>query len=145
MKISSVQRLIPNHSEFSIQPSKFIRHSSFRIQNSALFVLAEVDIGRDLKFQGNTSAAGIPEFQDLGSLISQWLPNVYVVAGLVLFFFILLGGIGFISAAGNQEEIQKSQKVLTSAILGFAILFGSYWIIQIIQVLTGIPILKPNL
>ena len=105
--------------------------------------LAEVDIGKTFTFQEGATAED--SFKDFGSLITQWLPNVYVVAGIVLFFVALLGGFSIITNAGNQEKIQSGQKVLTSALIGFAILFGSYWIIQIIQVLTGVPILGSGL
>lgn len=108
-------------------------------------MLAEVNIGEALKFQGNVGVTGIPEFQEAGALISAWLPNIYVVAGIVLFFFALLGGFTMITNAGDTEKIQQGQKTLTAAAIGFAILFGSYWIIQIIQVLTGIPILSSKL
>lgn len=102
-----------------------------------------LDIGEQYKFQGNVGASSA--FSDIGSLISDWLPNIYVIAGLVLFFFILFGGFKMITNAGNQEKLAEGQKVLTSAVIGFAILFGSYWIIQIIQVLTGVPILGSKL
>ena len=99
-----------------------------------------IDIGDAFKFQGGASAS--TSFTNLGSLISLWLPNVYVVAGLILFFLTLFGGFQFITAAGDEKKIEEGKNVLSSAILGFAILFGSYWIIQIIQILTGVPILK---
>ena len=112
---------------------------------SSLGLLAEVIIGEEFKFQGNDGVTGVPEFNEVGKLVSAWLPNVYVVSGIVLFFLVLLGGFSMVMNAGNQEKIQQGQKVLTSALIGFGILFGSYWIIQIIQVLTGVPILGSGL
>lgn len=107
--------------------------------------LAEVDIGNEFLFQGNAPAGSVPELQGIGLYVSKILPNVYVVAGLILFFLVLFGGFHVITGAGDQEKVQKGKAILTSAILGFGILFGSYWIIQIIQVLTGVPILKSTL
>jgi hypothetical protein len=105
--------------------------------------LAEVDIGKTFTFQEGATAED--SFKDFGSLITQWLPNVYVASGIVLFFMVLGGGVSMVMNAGNQEKLQQGQKVLTSALIGFGILFGSYWIIQIIQVLTGVPILGSGL
>jgi len=104
-----------------------------------------VNIGEELKLQNNISIKDANEFQSVGALISAWLPNVYVIAGIILFFLALFGGFGVITGAGNQDKLKQGQKVLTSALVGFGILFGSYWIIQIIQVLTGVPILNPSL
>jgi uncharacterized membrane protein len=104
---------------------------------------AQIEIGEEYLFQEGEKAGEV--FTDLGSLISQWLPNVYVVAGLILFFFVLLGGFNIITSAGNKEKLSEGGKTLESAVIGFVILFASYWIIQIIQVVTGIPILVSEL
>jgi len=120
-------------------------YSVFSIQNSVLFVLAEVNIGKSFTFQEGAAAKDVAEFNEVGKLVSAWLPNVYVIAGIILFFLALFGGFGVITGAGNQDKLKQGQKVLTSALVGFGILFGSYWIIQIIQVLTGVPILNPSL
>lgn len=116
---------------------------AFGLRPLAFGLLAEVNIGEEFKFQKDAKA--IDTFKDFGSLVSQWLPNVYVAAGIVLFFMVLGGGFSMVMNAGNQEKLQQGQKVLTSALIGFAILFGSYWIIQIIQVITGVPILGSGL
>ena len=120
-------------------------HSKFSIQNSVFSVAfaaagSGVDIGNEFLFQGNASAQSA--FPNVSTFIATILPNVYVVAGLVLFFLVLLGGFFTITGAGDEEKIKRGHMILTSAILGFAIVFGSFWLIQIIQILTGVPILK---
>jgi hypothetical protein len=75
------------------------------------------------------------------SFLSKILPNVYIIAGLILLFLLVFGGFTLITSAGDPEKSQQGQKTITNAIIGFLIIFASYWIIQIIQVLTGIPIL----
>lgn len=106
--------------------------------------LAQVDIGTDLKFQGG-SAGSIAEFQSIGGLISSWLPNIYILGGIIVLISIIASGLMWITNAGDQKKLEEAQKILTFAIMGFVFLFASYWIIQIIQVLTGIPILNSNL
>ncbi len=118
-------------------------HSVFSIRNSVFGLLAEVNIGESFTFQDDAKA--IDTFKDFGALVTQWLPNVYVAGGIILFFMVLGGGFSMVMNAGNQEKLQQGNKVLTSALVGFGILFGSYWIIQIIQVLTGVPILGSGL
>jgi hypothetical protein len=82
----------------------------------------------------------INEYNSLGAFISSVLPNVYLIAGLILFFLIIFSGYGLLSAGGDQEKLKQSSKALTAAITGFLIIFASYWMIQIIEVLTGINI-----
>lgn len=107
--------------------------------------LLSVDIGIDLYLQNLTQIQQVLEFQSFTNLISAWLPNVYVVAGIIIFFYLLLGGFTMITSAGNFEKLKQGQKAITTAIMGFVIIFASYWIIQIIQIITGVPILKSTL
>ena len=86
--------------------------------------------------------ADVPSVYDL---ISQILPNAYIIAGLILFFYLIGGGFILIANAGNPEATKNGQKIITNAIIGFIILFCSYWLIQIIEIITAIPILHPTL
>src|SRR5690606_27251137 len=90
-----------------------------------------------------TTVAG--QFPTLGSLISTILPNVFIISGVVLLFLLFFGGFTIITSNGNPEQTQKGMQSLTAAIIGFVIIFSSYWIIQIIQIITGIPILNSEL
>lgn len=102
----------------------------------------QIDLGQALNFQGQSAKEAYP---NISTLISNILPNVYILAGLILLFGIIFGGFTMISNAGNKEKQQQGKEVITKSLLGFAIIFASYWIIQIIQILTGINILNPNL
>jgi len=101
------------------------------------------NIGGEFKL-GNQGIAEKPAFNSLGDFISALLPNVYIIAGLILFFLILLGGFGILTAGGNPEKLAQGSKALTAALIGFLIIFASYWIIQIIEVLTGVKIFNPG-
>ncbi len=75
------------------------------------------------------------------SLISSILPTVYIVAGLILFIYLVVGGFMLIASAGNEKQAEGGKQAVTNAIIGFVIIFASYWIIQIIQIITGLKIL----
>lgn len=87
-----------------------------------------------------------PPFSDIGSFVSTLLPNVYVVAGVILFLLLIFGGFTYIVSAGQQkpEGVQKGKKAITAALIGFLLIFTSWWIIQIIEVITGLEILQPE-
>lgn len=76
----------------------------------------------------------------VGGLVSLLLNIAFVAAGLVLLFFFIIGGIGMISGAGpeNPQKAEQSKKTLTSAVIGFVIVFASYWIVKLIGQLLGI-------
>lgn len=83
-----------------------------------------------------------PAYQSLGGFISAVLPNIYVFAGVIAFFLVLIAGLMFIINAGKgeSEQAKEWQGTLTASIAGLLIIFLSYWIIQIIEALTGIKI-----
>ncbi len=80
----------------------------------------------------------------IGGFLSILLPNILVIAGIIIFFFILLGGFTMITNAGNPEKQKEGSQIITGAVLGFVIIFGAYWLIQIIGILLGFDILNPK-
>ena len=101
--------------------------------------VSTLDLGTALKFQDGDASS---TYQGVGSLINNILPNIYIAGGLVIFIMIVMGGFTIIANAGNPDKIKEGGKTITSAIIGLLVLFGSYWIIQIIQVVTGVNILR---
>ena len=104
-----------------------------------------INIGQDLKLQDDTPIGSVPQFKSVGALISAWLPNIYILGGILVLILIIASGFMWITNAGDIKKIEESQKILTFAIMGFIFLFASYWIIQIVQILTGVPILNSTL
>ncbi len=94
---------------------------------------------------GSTFSSPIGVTIGLADLVSLFLSNAVVFAGIIFFFLILGGGIAMISGAGqdNPERVAKGRQAVTAAIIGFIIIFAAYWIILFIQTLTGLEILNP--
>jgi hypothetical protein len=91
--------------------------------------------------------SGLTTSTTLGGIISNILPNIYILAGIILFFLLVAGGLMFLISAGqeNPEGAAKGGQAVTAALIGFLIIFASYWIIQIIKVITGIDFLSGGL
>ncbi|OGM10796.1 hypothetical protein A2Z22_02830 [Candidatus Woesebacteria bacterium RBG_16_34_12] len=89
------------------------------------------------------SPFGHPGF-GLGVLVSIIVSNAMIIASLILLFLLIFGGISIIigAGAGNPESTAKGKKAATSALIGFLIIFAAYWIIQIIEKITGMAILS---
>jgi len=76
----------------------------------------------------------------VGNLVSVIVTNSFVIAGVLILFFLILGGFYIITGAGGQnpENVAKGRQAATSAAIGFIIVFVAYWIIRIIELITGV-------
>jgi len=76
----------------------------------------------------------------IGEIISALLPYIFTIAGLALFVFLIIGGFGLLTSGGNPEKVKSAQGKITSAIIGFVIIFVSYWLVRILEIVFGIDI-----
>ena len=77
---------------------------------------------------------------NIGAIINLALPYLFVIAGLILLFMLILGGIGMMLGANNEAGLKKAQGQISNALLGFLMLFISYWLVQIVEAILGITI-----
>jgi len=77
---------------------------------------------------------------DPGPIISNLISVVFVVAGVYILFMFIFAGLGMIKSAGSgsPEDAAKAKRTLTYTLIGFTVVFTSYWIVRFIEVITGI-------
>jgi uncharacterized membrane protein len=80
-------------------------------------------------------------FPTLGSVIGEGLKYVYVIAGLILLIMLIMGGITLMTAAGDQNKTKQGYGMISSGLIGFLIIFISYFVAQIVQVALGVKFL----
>ena len=80
-------------------------------------------------------------FTDIGSIVSKLLPYVYVIAGLVLLLMLISGGIGLMTSAGNPDKSKAAWGKITGGLIGFLIIFVSYFIALIVEKILGVSFL----
>ncbi len=77
---------------------------------------------------------------NLGAVITSALKYLFPIAGLILLFMLIMGGLELMTSSGNPEATQKGYKKILFAMVGFLLIFLSYWIIQILEAILGITI-----
>ena len=111
--------------------------------------LLALDIGKQfwVRPETETGIRGASGFGSIGEIISNLLPNIYTIAGIILFIILIVGGLMFMMGAGqeNPEAAKRGKQAITSSLIGFLIIFCSYWIIKIIEIVTGLDIFNSNL
>lgn len=94
----------------------------------------------------NPSGTGVGEkYGNVSDLLQLLLPNAFIFAGIILFILLIFGGLTIITSAGNAKEMEKGTQAIGGALLGFLLIFAAYWIIQIVQVVTGVQIFQSGL
>ncbi|MEO8581546.1 MAG: hypothetical protein ABI425_03090 [Patescibacteria group bacterium] len=101
-------------------------------------LLASIDLGTAIKIN-DTQSVG-EQYKDLGSLINLIVPNIFLLAGVIFLFLMIAGGLSIISSE-STKSVEEGQKKITSALIGFVVMFSAYWIIQVVELLTGLKIL----
>jgi len=79
------------------------------------------------------------KFTSLADVVNKFSQNIIVIAGTIFFVLILVAGLGLIISAGNKDSkaMEQNQNFLLYAIIGFVIIFSAFWIVQLINYLTG--------
>lgn len=97
-----------------------------------LTLLSQIDIS-------NNFNSPFGKEKTVGDLVSLFLNGAFVIAGILVLVLFLVGGFSIIAGAGNEnpEAAQKGKNAITGAIAGFVIIFAAYWIIRIIEIMTG--------
>ncbi len=88
---------------------------------------------------GSTFGSPFGNTKGIGDLITLILNASFAVSGIIILFLFIFAGISLISGAGSSDpqKIEKGKKAVTTAIIGFIIIFGAYWVIRIIEIITG--------
>lgn len=80
-----------------------------------------------------------------GDLVNVIVRNAFVFAGIISFLLLIFGSFQVIVAAGDTKKMETGRNAITGAIVGLLLVVGSFWIVQIIEVVTGTKILSPGI
>ena len=76
-----------------------------------------------------------------GGIISEILAYSFPIAGVILFVMLIMAGFKMLTGASNSSSMEEGKKMISTAVIGFIILFAAYWIAQLIEIIFGIRIL----
>ena len=74
----------------------------------------------------------------IGSIVSGILVFVFPLAGLILLLYLLYGGYNMMLSGGDPKRAATAKSIMTTALIGFVIIFMSYWIVKIVGSILGL-------
>lgn len=90
-----------------------------------------IDLENALSGTGFAKVAGYT----VPKLISTGLNLLFVAAAVVSFIFLIVGGIQWITAGGEKDNLDKARKKITGAVIGLAIVLSVYAIATIVDII----------
>lgn len=85
-----------------------------------------------------SEVSGKGDLSTPGGIINAAMPYLFSIAGLILFVMIVWGAFEIMTGATDPKSADSGKKRITAAVIGFVLLFLSYWIGQIIQYVFGL-------
>ena len=75
---------------------------------------------------------------NLGSIISGVLGFVMAIATLMVFLYLILGGIQWITSGGDKGKTEEARNKITAAVIGLIVLAAAYAVLQIMLHFLGL-------
>jgi len=77
-------------------------------------------------------------FTNLGSLVGGAVGLVIIFALIIAFFFLIIGGIKWITSGGDKAQVEEARNQITNALIGLAIVAAAWAIMKLIGFFFGI-------
>ncbi len=87
----------------------------------------------------NAGEAGF-RITDLGVLINALLRVTLGIVGLLVFVFLIWGGIEWLTAGGDKSKTESARQKITNAIIGLAIVAAAFAISAILSRFFGVGV-----
>ncbi len=102
--------------------------------------LAQIKIDEAFKSPwGLRPAPGGTETGSIGILVSLFLNVSFAISGVIILFMLIYAGFKTVQGAGSGDpkSAEQAKQAATSAAIGFVIIFSAFWIIRLIELITG--------
>lgn len=77
---------------------------------------------------------------DLGVFISKLVGLALIVAAILVFIYLVWGGLQWITSGGDKGKTEEARNRITAALVGLAIVAAAWAIIQLVSYFFGIDI-----
>ncbi|MEK7458148.1 MAG: hypothetical protein AAB612_01525 [Patescibacteria group bacterium] len=87
----------------------------------------------------NPQANGF-KITDIGLLFSRVLNVALLVSAILVFAYLVLGGVEWITSGGDKGKTEGARNKITAALVGLAIVAASYALMQVVAYFFGIDV-----
>ncbi len=99
-------------------------------------LLAQTNI--NLKVPGGNT--GAVNSLTIGQVIGALIKISLVIAAIVFFFMLVVGGIRWIMSGGDKGQTEAARNQITAALIGLVIVFAAWAIAQLVGTFFGVDV-----
>ena len=88
------------------------------------------------ELQGNT---------DIIQIVRAIIRFILLIAFVLAFIFLLIGGLRWITAGGDEKSVASARGMITAALIGLVIVLLAFAIIKLVETFFGVTIVSGNL
>ena len=96
-----------------------------------------VDIGTYLRLSDDKPVKAV--YTSPAFLVNLLVRNIMIVGGMFVLILAILAGYSYLTK--GKKGVEDAKYIATWGLVGFLIMFGAYWIVQIIKLITGADII----
>jgi cytochrome bd-type quinol oxidase subunit 2 len=78
-------------------------------------------------------------------LLSTLITIFLIGGGIIFVFMLILGGIQWITAGGNKDQVESASGRIRTALIGIILLFSVFAIVRLAESIFGVSILTINI
>ncbi len=111
------------------------------VSNATFDILNPLQIGGGENINVEAASDFATDLSTPGGIVTRLLEFAFPLAGLLLFLMLVWGGFEILAGSATKKSVDAGKQRITAAILGFLLLFATYWIGQLLEVVFGVVIL----
>lgn len=92
-----------------------------------------VNLGDCVALNETQSVGGV--YNQPADLVNLVTRNIFIVAGIVIFFMILLAGYRYIEQ--GEKGAEQAKTIAGTALIGLIIMFCAYWAVRLLEIVLG--------
>ena len=96
-----------------------------------------VDLGICLRLSDDTPIKNV--YSQPAFLVNLIVRNLMILGGMMVLVLAIIVGYKYLT--GGKKALQDINQIALWGLVGFLIMFGAYWIVQLIKLITGADIL----
>lgn len=85
------------------------------------------------------------QITNIGTLVKGAVSGALIIAAILVFAYLIWGGIQWITSGGDKAKTQEARDRITAAMVGLAVVAAAWAVMLLIQYFFGISILDENI